>query len=232
MVYAKRRIQRNLLACLANAKNQSAQIVIFHIRMTSKSKVGIKFDRNPGTLFVRLLLINIMVHQDGGLALEADFRFAHSTKNIWSPEYFSPLVASPCGIGLSNTFIMSTIEELEKRKISIPLRLAFVNKGMEDKFSTMRSEIERDLRNIMASEIVRGAKITRIQNLLSEVRRVAESYAACKSGCSNCCHPRVMLCQAKADVIGGKIGREAIRLAPDYVPAEEKHLGRLHHAHF
>jgi hypothetical protein len=48
--------------------------------------------------------------------------------------------------------------------------------------------------------------------VVDEVASYGGDDVACRSGCSHCCHLQVLVTQDEADVIGKRIGREAVQL--------------------
>jgi uncharacterized protein len=60
-------------------------------------------------------------------------------------------------------------------------------------------------------------KLMELRSLTDASTRPIAEVAACRKGCSHCCHIPVALSQGEADLIGQEIGLKPMRLAPESV---------------
>ncbi|GIZ50092.1 YkgJ family cysteine cluster protein [Noviherbaspirillum aridicola] len=110
------------------------------------------------------------------------------------------------------------IELIDARKTSLSERVPDVTRRIQEDFAPREAALVARLDRVLADNASRRNKIVKIQALVSEVREAAAAHAACRQGCSACCHQRVMMSQTEADAIGHRIGRTAVQLRSDYVP--------------
>ncbi len=108
------------------------------------------------------------------------------------------------------------VDQLKQRKTLIAKRMPAVMDEIQKNFEPHKSKFDAKLKEIANTNSSRRTKIFKIQKIMSEVREISAGLAACRSGCSNCCHQRVMLSQTEADLIGQNIGRPAVQLRRDY----------------
>lgn len=109
------------------------------------------------------------------------------------------------------------LDQINERKASMEERKLSIVGQIERDFAPLKQGVEKKLAHILADNGSRRNKVIKLQELVSEVRAVADQYVACKQGCSACCYTRVMMSQTEADAIGHKIGRPAVQLRPSYV---------------
>lgn len=108
-------------------------------------------------------------------------------------------------------------ELIHARKAALRERVPEATRRIEQDFAPQEPALAAKLERVLAEGGSRRNRIVKIQALVSEVRQYAGPHAACKQGCSACCHQRVMMSQTEADAIGHRIGRPAVQLRPDYV---------------
>ena len=107
-------------------------------------------------------------------------------------------------------------KQIRLRKTLIEERIPGVIDEIQANFKLHREKFDSKLNEITNSNSSRRSKIFKLQEVMSEVRALSEKFSACRSGCSNCCHQRVMLSQTEADLIGKNIARPAVQLQRDY----------------
>ena len=80
------------------------------------------------------------------------------------------------------------------------------------------------LMNIIGSPRSISAKIEQLWALADELTAELKPFAACRKGCSHCCHTSVILPQQEAELIGKKIGRKPKQLTNREYRREKREL--------
>lgn len=68
---------------------------------------------------------------------------------------------------------------------------------------------------IQARKIKRREALLKLWQAADELGAATAPVAACRKGCSHCCHIPVALAQAEANLIGQRIGRAPVKLDPN-----------------
>lgn len=110
----------------------------------------------------------------------------------------------------------SIIKKMDGRRHSLNEHVAQAHKEISNIFQPKKTEFDKALKNVLASNTSRKLKLIKLQSILSDVRALSDPYTACNKGCSNCCYQRVMLSQTEAEAIGNKINVNPVQLPRNY----------------
>lgn len=102
--------------------------------------------------------------------------------------------------------------ELAARRNPAQQRAAYVNQMVAQAFAPHQSKFQQRVQAVVSDNSSSKTKIYKLQQIMSDVRVFSAPYAACKAGCSNCCHMRILISQAEANAIGEAIGVKAAQL--------------------
>lgn len=117
-------------------------------------------------------------------------------------------------------------EELEARRIPSQQRAAYVNQMVAQAFAPHQNTFQQRVQAVVSDNSSSKTKMYKLQQIMSDVRVFSAPYAACKEGCSNCCHMRVLISQTEANAIGEAIGVKAAQLPLGTPVKEEDDFGR------
>lgn len=104
-------------------------------------------------------------------------------------------------------------EELEARRIPSQQRAAYVNHMVAQAFAPHQNKFQQRVQAVVSNNSSSKTKMYKLQQIMSDVRVFSAPYAACKAGCSNCCHMRVLISQTEANAIGEAIGVKVAQLS-------------------
>lgn len=108
----------------------------------------------------------------------------------------------------------NVVDKLRERSRTIQINAVRSSGAITAAFASFQLEAERGLKGITTANVSRAGKLRELLTLTSQVRAIAQPFAPCKRGCSDCCYQRVIVTQLEAQVIG-----EAIRRPPARVQA-------------
>ncbi|WP_426211103.1 YkgJ family cysteine cluster protein [Massilia sp. TWP1-3-3] len=110
--------------------------------------------------------------------------------------------------------------KIDDRKALLAVRVPLVMQKIEQAFAPLKPIVEARLKQSLTDTGSRRGKFVKINEILSDVRDISSTFAACGAGCSACCTQRVMMSQTEAEAIGHKISRKPVQLRPSYVLPE------------
>ena len=117
-------------------------------------------------------------------------------------------------------------EELEARRIPSQQRAAYVNQMVAQAFAPHQNTFQQRVQAVVSDNSSSKTKMYKLQQIMSDVRVFSAPYSACKAGCSNCCHMRVLISQTEANAIGEAVGVKAAQLPLGTPVKEEDDFGR------
>lgn len=100
-----------------------------------------------------------------------------------------------------------SIKEIRKREQDLEAHAQAVARmdGGNDTLSVNKDRMNR-LAHQAIQETTHSRKLEKVREIVAILADALEGVAACKSGCSQCCHIPVSMTQAEANVIGAAIG--------------------------
>lgn len=97
----------------------------------------------------------------------------------------------------------SVLQRLADRKQCSQENSQAIVQKMNQMFpASLEQEVSKKLLQITTDNASLKSKLKRMQLLTSEIRQETSSLVPCKKGCSACCHIKVEMCQAEAEIIG------------------------------
>ncbi len=117
-------------------------------------------------------------------------------------------------------------EEIDARRISSQKRAQYVGQMAVQAFAPYKSLFQKRAVDLAHENSSSKVKVYKLQQMISDVRNISDTWAACKPGCSNCCYQRVVISQTEANAIGEVIGIKAIELKPSQPIKAEDEFGR------
>lgn len=88
------------------------------------------------------------------------------------------------------------------------------------KLSMKGDEFNRRAEDIQYGPGAHKGKLRKLYRLANDIGAVVGSKAACKKGCSHCCHIPVAMFQSEADLIAEEIGVPAARIKQSVEPSD------------
>jgi hypothetical protein len=106
------------------------------------------------------------------------------------------------------------LQRLPAAQATAEERAAVIHARLAPKFDGLNARI----RALQREPIPKKAKLVKLRRLVDDIAKVAADQAACRKGCTHCCHIPVAMVQSEADLIGKEIGRPARRLKKSTSP--------------
>jgi len=117
-------------------------------------------------------------------------------------------------------------ERLAQRKVQgdSAARMAAIDVQMTPAWKASMTDRLRAVDVMAASP---RSKLWKIYGILDEVNALKQPYAACKAGCSACCHIQVEISDREAQRIGAAVGRKPAPLPSGRLTTPTEQLGRV-----
>lgn len=99
----------------------------------------------------------------------------------------------------------------------LPLAQAHAERGMLKLQKDLekvypKNALDKRLHQVVTMKGTREDKIKALYKIADKIGAATKQYAACRQGCSHCCHIPVAVTQTEANMIGREIGRPALQV--------------------
>lgn len=101
------------------------------------------------------------------------------------------------------------IAQVEARKSTVAANAQARFAAIKAALDPLTPDFDKRLAAIATMPGSRKKKMAAFLELVSDMRKVASPFIACKKGCSACCYQRVVISTLEADLISAKTGRMA-----------------------
>lgn len=105
-------------------------------------------------------------------------------------------------------------EDIDARRAPSQHRAKYVAQMVAQVFGPYENRFQQRVVALVHENCSSKSKVYKLHQMISDVRKITDQWAACKPGCSNCCYQRVLISQTEANAIGEAIGIQAVQVKP------------------